>query len=67
MQRLLRIPVDLPVGEVRNVVLAEERDKLLFTASHNGVVVALVDAGFDITLLLANVDELLHFLGSVVG
>lgn len=50
-----------------HAVLAQHGDEILFGASHDGVVLPLVDARLDESALLANVNEPLDFLGRVVG
>jgi hypothetical protein len=39
---------------------------VFFVSSHNRIVMSLIHAGFGITLLLAYLDELLHFRGSII-
>ena len=47
-------------------MFTQEWEEFLFASSHNRIVMSLIHAGFGITLLLAYLEKLLHFRGSVV-
>ena len=55
------------IGVKGEAVLAQDGEEVLLVAAHDGVVVALVDAGLDPAPCLAYVEELLDFVGRVVG
>lgn len=58
--------MNLPISKESDAKFSAERKQLPLSASHNRVVVALIHTGFDISILFADIDELLHFGGSVV-
>ena len=48
-------------------MFSQKWEEFLFASSDEGIVVALVHAGFDVPVSLAYLDELFHFNGGVVG
>lgn len=50
-----------------HLVLAQDREEGFFICSHDRIVRSLEDAWLDKPSILADVDKLLNFLGSVVG
>lgn len=50
-----------------NVVLTQDREEAILSASANGVVLALIDRWFDVAVLLADLEDFFNFFNGVVG
>lgn len=58
---------DGPIRVVRHVVLPQKRDQFFLRASNNGIIVALIDAWLHKTLLIADANELVDFVGRIIA
>jgi hypothetical protein len=51
----------------RDAILAQDWEKVPFSASNNEIVLALVNSGLDKAVFLTDVHKSLDFLGGVIG